>query len=142
MHLYCQPNAIVGVDVAIEFVPTQDFLTDEPACREVWDLVTTQFRSRGKFLAIWPCVRHVALHRDDGGSVDGFLLVSEPVNWQLDYVVVKRESRGRGIASALVRATLDEACRRRVPYVMLSCEDALVPFYTSCGFQAVSSRDG
>lgn len=139
MHLFCRPSSVVGVDLAIEFVTTQDVVADETVSRAIWDLVASQFRSRGKFLAIWPCVRHVALHRDEQGGVDGFLLVSEPVNWQLDYVVVRDDARGRGIASALVRFTLDEACRRNVPYVMLSCTEALEPFYRSCGFHPVAS---
>ena len=139
MHLYCQPSKVVGVALPIDFVTTQDLLVDEAACREIWDLVSSQFHTRGKFLAVWPCVRHVVLHRDDQGIVDGFLFVSEPVTWQLDYVVVRHESRGRGIASALVRFALDEACRRSVPCVTLSCAEALVPFYRSCGFQPVST---
>jgi GNAT superfamily N-acetyltransferase len=117
----------------------QDFLCDESACRAVWDLVTGQFRTRGKFLAIWPAVGHVVVHRDPTGAVDGFLLVSELVNWQLDYVVVRDDARGQGIASALVCGALNEACRRRVPYVMLTCADDLSPLYERCGFRAVTS---
>ena len=112
MHLICEPAGRLAVDRAVDFVAVQDFLCDESACRAVWDLVTGQFRTRGKFLAIWPAVGHVVMHRDPTGAVDGFLLVSELVNWQLDYVVVRDDARGQGIASALVCGALDEACRR------------------------------
>ena len=139
MHLICEPAGRLAVDRAVDFVAVQDFLADESACRAVWDLVTGQFRTRGKFLAIWPAVGHVVVHRDPTGAVDGFLLVSELVNWQLDYVVVRDDARGQGIASALVCGALNEACRRRVPYVMLTCADDLSPLYERCGFRPVTS---
>ena len=139
MHLICEPIGRLVVDPPVDFVAVQDFLCDESACRAVWDLVTGQFRTRGKFLAIWPAVGHVVIHRDPTGAVDGFLLVSELVNWQLDYVVVRDDARGQGIASALVCGALNEACRRRVPYVMLTCADDLSPLYERCGFRPVTS---
>ena len=139
MHLICEPAGQFAVDRAVDFVAVQDFLGDESACRAVWDLATGQFRTRGKFLAIWPAVRHLVIHRDPAGAVDGFLLVSEIVNWQLDYVVVRDDARGKGIASALVCGALNEACRRRVPYVMLTCGDDLSPLYERCGFRPVTS---
>lgn len=122
---------------AVEFLPVQEFLADEPACRTFWDLIATQFRTRGKFLAVWSCVRYVAVHRDGGGNADGFLLVSAPVNWQIDYVVVRPESRGRGIAAALVKATLHHAYLHKAPYVMLTSKESLRPLYEGCGFAVV-----
>src|SRR4051812_30210577 len=101
-----RPTEARPLPPGIEFVSLPEFLADEPACKTFWELITNQFRTRSKFLAIWPCVRFVCLHRDDAGTADGFLLVSAPVNWQIDYVVVKPESRGRGIASKLVTSTL------------------------------------
>lgn len=139
MHLICEPCERLTVDLPVDFVSVQDILCEESACRAIWDLVTVQFRTRGKFLSIWPAVRHVVLHRDPTGAVDGFLLVSELVNWQLDYVVVRDDARGNGIASALVRGALDEACRRGVPYVMLTCQEDLRPLYERCGFRPVPS---
>jgi len=139
MHLICEPAGRLAVDRAVDCVAVQDLLVDESACRAVWDLVTGQFRTRGKFLAIWPAVRHVVIHGDPAGAVDGFLLVSELVNWQLDYVVVRDDARGKGIASALVCGALDEASRRRVPYVMLTCADDLSSLYERCGFRPVTS---
>jgi ribosomal protein S18 acetylase RimI-like enzyme len=139
MHLLCEPRSLLPVSLGVEFVTVQELLADEAACRAVWDLVGSQFRTRSKFLAIWPGVRHVALCRDTDGSVAGFVLVTEPVNWQLDYVVVRDDARGRGVASALVRTALNEACRRHVPYVMLSCDDALRPLYEGCGFRVVAA---
>ena len=85
-------------------------------------------------------MRYVAVHRDDAGDVDGFLLVNTPVNWQIDYVVVRPGCRGRGIAGALVSETLDQAYRRGVPLVMLTSKPALRPLYESCGFQVVGQK--
>ncbi|QEL20201.1 GNAT family N-acetyltransferase [Limnoglobus roseus] len=120
-----------------EFLPVQDFLADEPACKELWALLTNQFRTRGKFLAIWPGVRYVAVHRDADGNADGFLLVTAPVNWQIDYVVVKPESRGQGIATQLVQTALHHAYLHRAPYVMLTSKESLRPLYLACGFIVV-----
>jgi GNAT superfamily N-acetyltransferase len=124
----------------IEFLSLSEFLADEPACRVLWELISTQFRTRGKFLAVWSGVQFVAVHRDEAGCADGFLLVNSPVNWQIDYVVVHPDSRGRGIAGALVTETLDQAYRRAVPFVTLTSKPALRPLYESCGFQVVSQK--
>jgi ribosomal protein S18 acetylase RimI-like enzyme len=123
--------------VPVEFVSVTEFLADEPACRTLWELVATQFRTRSKFLTVWSGVRFVALHRDDDGAADGFLLVNAPINWQIDYVVVRPESRGRGIAAALVTETVNQAFLRGVPYVMLTSKASLRPLYEGCGFAVV-----
>ena len=124
----------------VEFLSLSEFLADELACRVLWDLLSTQFRTRSKFLAVWSGVQFVAVHRDEAGSADGFLLVNSPVNWQIDYVVVHPEARGRGIAGALVTETLDQAHRRGVPFVTLTSRPALRPLYESLGFQVVSQK--
>jgi ribosomal protein S18 acetylase RimI-like enzyme len=121
----------------VDFVPLNEFLADEPACRTFWELISNQFRTRGKFLAIWRCVSFVAVHRDPAGEADGFLLVSAPVNWQIDYVVVKPESRGRGIASKLVASALAHAHLHGAPYVMLTSKESLRPLYESSGFMVI-----
>ena len=139
LHYYCAPDGDLPVDLPVEFHSVQDFLADEPACKALWDLIGTSFRTRSKFLTVWPGVRYVALHRGPGGSVDGLLLVTAPINWQVDYVVVRPEARGRGIAGDLVRATLNEAHARKVPYVMLTSREDLRPLYEGCGFTVVSS---
>ena len=124
----------------VEFLGVGDFLTDEPACKLLWDLIATQFRTRSKFLSVWSGVRFVAVHRDKDGNADGFLLVNAPVNWQIDYVVVRPETRGRGIGAALVNETLDQAFHRRVPFVTLSSKPALRPLYEACGFTVAESE--
>jgi GNAT superfamily N-acetyltransferase len=136
-HCYHKPTGAQPVGQLCEMLPVQEFLSDEPTCKELWTLITEQFRTRSKFLAIWPCVRHVAVHRDESGVADGFLLVSAPVNWQIDYVVVKPSSRGRGIAAKLVRTALHHAYLHAAPYVMLTCKESLRPLYESCGFTVV-----
>lgn len=136
-HLFCRPESTRPLTTAVDFVPTGEFLADEPSCKTLWDLVSTQFRTRSKFLAVWAGVKYVAVHRDADGSADGFLLVNAPINWQIDYVVVKPESRGRGIAGALVTAALNQAYLHRTPYVMLTCRAGLKAFYEGCGFTAV-----
>lgn len=137
LHYFCKPTVLRPVAQAIEFLTTQEFVADEPACKRLWELVSTQFRTRGKFLAVWPGVRFVAFHRDAHGRADGFLLVNAPTNWQIDYVVVCAESRGQGIASALVTETANQAFLRGVPYVMLTSKESLRPLYESRGFTPI-----
>jgi len=123
----------------VEIITVQQFLQDEAACRALWDLLSIQFHTRSKFLAIWPAVRFVALHRT-GDSVDGLLLVSAPVNWQIDYVVVRPEARRRGIAAALVNAAINRAFELQAPYVMLTSRAALRPLYEGeCGFRVIEA---
>ena len=136
----CYPTEPRSAALPIEFFPVTEFLSDEPACRLLWDLISSQFRTRGKFLAVWSGVRFVAIHRDEVGDVDGFLLVNSPVNWQIDYVVVRPDARGRGIAGALVMETIDQAQRRGVPLVMLTSKPSLRPLYESCGFHVVGQK--
>ena len=137
LYYLCQPSGVRPVGRAIDFLAAHEFLADEPACRELWELISTQFRTRGKFLAVWPGVRFVAVHRDDAGTADGFLLVNAPINWQIDYVVVHPGGRGRGIAGALIAEAVNQAYHRGVPYVMLTSRAALRPFYEGCGFEVV-----
>jgi ribosomal protein S18 acetylase RimI-like enzyme len=119
------PTSSRPVDHAVEFLTAAEFLDDESTCRGV---------------AIWPSVRYVATHHRNGELV-GFLLVSAPVNWQIDYVVVRPEFRGQGIAEALVNATVNQALARMVPYVMLTSREGLRPLYESaCGFTVVANK--
>jgi GNAT superfamily N-acetyltransferase len=140
LYYFCKPSEPGPTGLPVEFLTFQELLADEPACRAVWDMIDSQFRTRSKFLAIWPGVRYVAVHRDADGRVDGFLLVSTAVNWQIDYVVVRPDSRGQGIASALVRVALGQAYLHRAPYVMLTSKESLRPLYESCGFEVVRSH--
>jgi ribosomal protein S18 acetylase RimI-like enzyme len=134
------PDAPRPVNHPVEFLTAAELLEDEPTCRAIWEMLSTQFKTRSKFLAIWPSVRYVAVHYRDG-EVAGFLLVSAPVNWQVDYVVVRPEYRGEGIALSLVNATVNQALTRKVPYVMLTSREGLRPLYeTACGFTVVASK--
>jgi ribosomal protein S18 acetylase RimI-like enzyme len=139
-YLY-RPKEPRTATLPVTFLSITEFLRDEPACKLIWELISTQFRTRSKFLAIWPGVRFVALHRDGEDSVDGFLLVSSPVNWQIDYVVVRPDARGQGIAAALVVETLNQAFLHYVPHVMLMSKPSLRTLYESCGFTVVGSSD-
>jgi GNAT superfamily N-acetyltransferase len=134
LHYIHKPAEGTAASPDVEFLSLSEFLADEPACKLLWELIDTQFRTRSKFLAIWPSVRHVALHRDVEGVADGFLLVSAPVNWQIDYVVVRPDSRGQGIAGQLLATTLHHAARLKPPYVMLTSKESLRPLYESHGF--------
>ena len=140
LYYFCKPTGIRPTRVPVEFLPVQEFLADEPGCRAVWDMIDTQFRTRSKFLAIWPGVRYVAAHRDVDGAIDGFLLVTAPVNWQLDYVTVRPDARGQGVATALVVAALNHAYLHSAPYVMLTSKESLRPLYEGCGFDVVRSH--
>ena len=138
LYYFCKPAEAYPAALPTEFLPAAEFLADEAACKMLWELLDTQFRTRGKFLAIWRSVSYVALHRDAEGALDGFLLVSAPVNWQIDYVVVRPDARGQGIAGALVRAALTQAYYGKAPYVMLTSKASLRPLYESCGFSVVA----
>jgi GNAT superfamily N-acetyltransferase len=141
LYYQCIPSVRREVALPVEFLPVSEFCTDEAACRMLWELITTQFRTRGKFLAIWPHVRYVAVYRDEKG-VAGLLLVSTALNWQVDYVVVRPDARHRDIATSLVAATLNKALDMRVPYVMLTSREGLRPLYEGkCGFSVVGRRD-
>jgi len=139
LHYFCRPVEPRIGSLHIEFLPMTEFLADEPACKQLWELVSTQFRTRSKFLAVWAGVQFVAVHRDPHGDADGFLLVNAPINWQIDYVVVRPDARGRGIAAALVTETVNQAHSRGVPYVMLTSKPALRGLYEGCGFVVVES---
>jgi ribosomal protein S18 acetylase RimI-like enzyme len=140
LYYLCIPRQLNPVPIPVDFLPVSQFVRDELACRTLWEMITTQFHTRGKFLAIWPNVRYVAVHRDEKG-VAGFLFVSTPVNWQIDYVVVRPDARGRHIATALVHTALNEAMGRNVPYVMLTSRESLRPLYeTECGFTVVGRQ--
>lgn len=141
LYYLCQPKEPQLVRLPITFLPVSEFLLDEPACKLLWELVSTQFRTRGKFLAVWSGVRFVAVHRNSEGSADGFLLVNAPVNWQIDYVVVRPDARGQGIAAAMVKEVLHQAFLHHVPYVMLTSKPSLRALYESCGFTVVGSSE-
>jgi GNAT superfamily N-acetyltransferase len=134
-----RPTETSSIPKDVEFLNATDFLADEPACKMLWELIDTQFRTRSKFLAIWRCVSFVCVHRDSDGTLDGFLLVSAPVNWQIDYVVVRPDSRGQGIASKLVVSANAHAHRLGVPYVMLTSKPSLRPLYEAGGFRVVQT---
>jgi GNAT superfamily N-acetyltransferase len=136
----CRPAEPRAPALPVEFLPVGEFVADEPACKLLWELVSTQFRTRSKFLAVWSGVRFVAVHRDENGDAAGFLLVNAPVNWQIDYVVVRPDARGRGIAAALVAEALDQAYRRGVPFVTLTSKPALRPLYEACGFVVAETK--
>jgi ribosomal protein S18 acetylase RimI-like enzyme len=142
LYYLCVPRQRAEVALPVDFLPVSAFVTDEPACRMLWDMITTQFHTRGKFLAIWPNVRYLAVQRDEQG-VAGFCFVSTPVNWQIDYVVVRPDARGRHIATALVHTVLNHALAQNVPYVMLTSRESLRKLYEGeCGFSVVgASRD-
>jgi ribosomal protein S18 acetylase RimI-like enzyme len=139
-HYYCRPAAAgpAAPDPAVQFLTVNDFLADEPACKRLWDLLVSQFHTRSKFLAIWRCVSYLAVHRMPSGVADGFLLVSAPVNWQIDYVVVHPDARGQGVASKLITRAVAEAAGRGTPYVMLTSKASLRGMYEGCGFRVVS----
>ncbi len=140
LYLFHKPTSAQPPDHLCEFLSIQEFLSEEKACKVFWNLITEQFRTRSKFLAVWPCVRHVAVHRDANGEANGFLLVSSPINWQIDYVVVHPDGRGQGVGTKLVRTALHYAYLHAAPYVMLTCRESLRPLYESCGFTVVCDQ--
>ena len=137
LHYIHRPRGTQQLPTGVEFLSIHEFLADEAACKTMWELISTQFRTRSKFLAIWPSVRFVCVHRNAENQADGFLLINAPVNWQIDYVVVKPECRGQGIAKQLLEAALSQAYSHAAPYVMLTSKASLRPLYESVGFQVI-----
>ena len=134
------PTRFRPVGQKVEFLPVSIFLEDEETCKVVWEMITGHFKTRSKFLAIWPSVRFVAIH-GRGQELSGFLLVSTPLNWQIDYVVVRPNRRHEGIAAALVNETINQALARNVPYLMLTSREGLRPLYEdTCGFSLVGKK--
>jgi GNAT superfamily N-acetyltransferase len=137
LYYWQAPRRFQPVRHKIDFLPVTQLLEDEGTCKEIWELLSCQFKTRSKFLAIWQSVRFVAVH-GRGPELSGFLFVSAPLNWQIDYVVVRPSRRHQGIAAALVHETLNQALTRNVPYVMLTSREGLRPLYEkTCGFSVV-----
>jgi len=134
------PSRVRALPCPVSFLAVTEFLQDEEACAALWSLLNRNFKTRSKFLAIWPCVRFVAVCRH-GRDVAGLALVSAPLNWQIDYVVVRDQYRHQGVATALVHETLNQALARRVPYVMLTSKESLRPLYEGqCAFEVVGNN--
>jgi ribosomal protein S18 acetylase RimI-like enzyme len=141
LYYLCVPRGGRVVGQPVEFLSINELLEDEPACKAIWQILCDSFHTRSKFLAIWPSVRFVALVRE-AYEVVGFLLVSALVNWQIDYVAVRPDMQGRGLAAALVDETLKQAFDRGVPYVMLTSKESLRRLYEGrCGFSVVGRRE-
>ncbi len=54
---------------------------------------------------------------------------------RVEEVVVRKDCRGRGIGTEIVKALLEEARRRKVYKVELACEEELEGFYSRLGFK-------
>ena len=140
LHYICIPTDVQTVHLSIDIVPIEELLLDDAACQRLWTMIESQFRTRSKFLAVWRTASFVALHRDDVHDVDGLLLITSAINWQLDYVVVRPDARGQGIAQQLVIAALNRAAVLNIPYVMLSSKESLRGLYERCGFMAIPTE--
>jgi ribosomal protein S18 acetylase RimI-like enzyme len=141
LHYLQVPTRLREIKHKVDFLPVTEFLEDEESCKVLWEMVSGNFTTRSKFLTIWPCVRFVAVH-GRGRDLGGLLLVSAPLNWQIDYVVVHPQRRHEGIAASLVNETLNQALARKVPYVMLSSRERLRDLYErTCGFAVVGRSE-
>ncbi|HJZ59471.1 MAG TPA: GNAT family N-acetyltransferase [Gemmataceae bacterium] len=140
LYYFHKPTGLRPVSHPVEFLSVPEFLADEPACDTFWELASSQFRTRSKFLALWPAVRFVALSRDEHGLADAFLLVNGTVNWQIDSVVVRPARRGNRLAAALLSTALNQAYLRGASFVMLTSLADLRPLCESCGFTLVGER--
>jgi len=81
----------------------------------------------------------VAIDTENDSRVSGFLLYSpvpaEPTACGVNYMAVRKDYRGSGIASEMVRRML-----KHYHHTELSCTIKLVPFYESLGFQVIGSH--
>jgi ribosomal protein S18 acetylase RimI-like enzyme len=94
-------------------------------------LVATPLRLRdatGRFLAY-------------GRSVEGLRAKVAPgPHWYLAGIGVDPPDQGQGVGAALLRPGLDGAERERLPCVLLTNNEANLPFYRAHGFETV--REG
>ena len=70
-----------------------------------------------------------------GGRLTGFArsLTDGVYSALIQDVVVEESTRGRGVGKALIRVLLHEL--RDVTGISLGCEEGLVPFYESLGWE-------
>ena len=130
LHYFHKPHEPQSGLKLAEFLPVQDFLADEPACKELWDVAVQPCSTRAA--SSWPSGRACGTSRSIAtrtATPTGSCSSPSPVNWQIDYVVVKPDSRGQGIATQLVRTALHHAYLHRTPYVMLTSKESLRPLY-------------
>jgi GNAT superfamily N-acetyltransferase len=82
----------------------------------------------------------------DARRYDGFwnwvdTYTPEDPLWQLDSIGVRREDRGRGFGSALIRAGLERARSEGVGAFVTTGTEGNVAIYGSCGFRPVADAD-
>jgi len=86
-----------------------------------------------------------AAMRAMGGSVTRGLAVTDAFervhpaepHYYLAYVGARPEAQGRGVGSALLRTTLEQVDRRRMPAYLESSDEANVGYYERFGFEVI-----
>jgi GNAT superfamily N-acetyltransferase len=124
------------VSHVVDFLDITEVLRNESLCDQIWTMIHREYVTRSKFLSIWQSVKFVATYCNLA-TLDGFLLVSAPVNWQIDYVTVWPSRRGEGIARSLLAETINQAIERNVPYICLTSKIELRKLYEGVGFKPV-----
>ena len=100
LHYFCKPTDVRPVRLPVEFLPVAGVPRRRAGVQAVWDLVATSSAPAASSSRSGRACGSSPSTATPTGGVDGFLLVNAPVNWQIDYVVVRPERRGQGIASA------------------------------------------
>lgn len=140
------PKDELLVDRQVIFMTVTDLVSDSEdnvrRCQQIFDLVVQNFKTRRKFLELWPHVRYVAFVEEDG-QIISCAFASTPMNWQIDYVVTRPDKRGMNLARAVTNTITNEARKRKVPYVMLTSRPELVHLYAhQCTYTIVGDDQG
>lgn len=129
----------------VKFMPIEDLVSDSAKnnrrCQEIFDMLTDCFKTRRKFLELWPHVRYVALI-EEKDSVVSFAFASTPLNWQVDYVTTRVDKRGQNMAASVVNEITNQALKRKVPYLMLTSIPELKALYChDCRYTIIGNEE-
>ena len=149
------PGDVEAIEALLPFVPTPAFLEAPPGitlgiaptetdAHVVAQLLDETYWNRGV-----PRARRARAQRGStawivarspGGIVGSVRVVSDGARWAyIADVIVRAEHRGRGIATAMLRAALDHPRVRDVERVTLRTIDAM-PLYEALGFEREPER--
>jgi len=111
-------------------------LMDSDQLNSIRCLITDYFYDHSKFLTIWPHVRYIA-YINVYNRIQSMALVSDTINWQIDYVSTNINFRHKGYASSIMTYINNVAWDKGVPYLILTSNSNLEYFYTKLGYSRV-----
>ncbi len=138
IHYIYKPNRYKTTSRHVKAYSIYELLDNESYCRDVLKLINENYRHLHKFLTVLRHATYIYMMKEEETErVLAFLLVTENLNWQIDYVTVCQERRKKGVAQAMLNTCLNQAYINNIPYVMLSSKEELIPLYESVGFKQI-----